>query len=627
MPLARHRDAFSVNPSSRHGFKTALARMDVSLEAFPTGGLSPVLALDRHIPLRGARRRALAGASHRPARQRRSPTRPLERIRNLLPALCGIGVAAVAGWLLAGGSLPSARTLFGQLEPAAVETSAGGAPLHLDSTPSGASVRIDGTTHGRTPLDTWLSPGQHSLSLQHPDALDDDQPLQVADSGASVNITLWRRQPDVLPLRPVYPGASLVDARLLDDGQAALLVDTPARSGATGTNRELWRLDLATAQLTRVSLPGNGPKSIVVLAPDDQQVAYITPGSASNRSASLWPVNGNTSTRPQGETHAESVWLAPLDGRQPPRHIFELPAVSGPGAANDLERIVDLVWTSDGSQLIAITRQAGARSRVFVVNVTATAGDGDSPTDAARELVLLPAEIVPGSALPDPSGRWLALVAHAASAPGGHDVLNLCVLELQSGGAFRDLADLGTAATPPSAAPIAWLPATDSTRDRLVFVGPAPTAASGGAGLFGISVIFSALRPTAPPSGLFMANLEASGLQDAQPWRLGTAINTFGPVWRSESALRGFARPDDGMLALRSIDPTSGAVRDLGVRLPAGTAQGTGLSARWDTRHGNALLLAHPSVGGTLGAGASGGPLQAWLVSFTTPSLRAGAAH
>ena len=125
-----------------------------------------------------------------------------------------------------------------------------------------------------------------------------------------------------------------------------------------------------------------------------------------------------------------------------------------------------------------------------------------------------------------------------------------------------------------------------------------------------------------------MANLEASGLQDAQPRRLGPAINTFGPVWRSKSALLGFARQDDGTLALRSIDPTSGAVRDLGVRLPPGTAQGAaGLSARWDTRHGNALLLAHPSTGGTLGASASGGPLQAWLVSFVSPRPTAGAAH
>ena len=238
--------------------------------------------------------------------------------------------------------------------------------------------------------------------------------------------------------------------------------------------------------------------------------------------------------------------------------------------------------------------------------------------------MLLPAEIVPGSAVPDPSGRWLALAAHAASAPGGHDVLNLCILELQSGGVFRDLADLGTTATPLSAAPFAWPPATDSTPDRIVFVGPAPTAASGGGGLFGI---FSALRPSATPSGLFMADLEASKLDDAQPRRLGTAINTFGPVWRSENTLFGFARQDDSTLAVRTIDPISGAVHDLGVRLPAGAAQGAGVAARWDARHGNALLLSRPSGGGTIGATASGGPLQAWLVSFVSPSPTASAAH
>ena len=109
-----------------------------------------MLALDRFIRLPGARRRALARASNWPDRhRRRSPIKRIARVRTLLPALCVIGVAAVAGWLLAGGSLPSAIALFGQLEPAAVETSAGGAPVHLDSTPSGASVRIDGTSHGR----------------------------------------------------------------------------------------------------------------------------------------------------------------------------------------------------------------------------------------------------------------------------------------------------------------------------------------------------------------------------------------------------------------------------------------------------------------------------------------------
>ena len=100
----------------------------------------------------------------------------------------------------------------------------------------------------RTPLDLRLSPGQHSLSLEHPDAFEEDRALQVAEDGAVFNVALWRRHPDVVPLRPVYPGASLVDARFLDDGQVALLVGLPAQPGAS------------SAQSRAVAIgPGDGP--------------------------------------------------------------------------------------------------------------------------------------------------------------------------------------------------------------------------------------------------------------------------------------------------------------------------------------------------------------------------------
>src|SRR5919199_3936337 len=122
-------------------------------------------------------------------------------------------------------------------------------------TPSRAQVSIDGARVGWTPLDVRLSPGQHALSVQHPDALDQDQTLAIAESGANVSITLWRRRPDVVPLRPVYPGASLVDARFLDDGQVALLISLPAQPGSTGTTRELWRLDPPPRQPSRVAIP------------------------------------------------------------------------------------------------------------------------------------------------------------------------------------------------------------------------------------------------------------------------------------------------------------------------------------------------------------------------------------
>jgi hypothetical protein len=106
--------------------------------------------------------------------------------------------------------------------------------VHLDSTPSGAAVRIDGKSRGKTPLDISPAPVQHSLILDHPEAIEAEQPLHVRDGGTSVHVALWRRRPEVVPLRPVYPGASLVDARFLDDGQVALLLEAPGRSGWMG---------------------------------------------------------------------------------------------------------------------------------------------------------------------------------------------------------------------------------------------------------------------------------------------------------------------------------------------------------------------------------------------------------
>ncbi len=125
-------------------------------------------------------------------------------------ALCGIGIAAAAGWLVAGGSVPPVQPFLGQAQPAA-DNSDGHAPVHLDSAPSAAMVSVDGRSRGQTPLDTWLTPGQHTLSLDQPDSLAEQQTIDVADSGASVHIDLWQRQPQVVPVRPVYPGASLRD--------------------------------------------------------------------------------------------------------------------------------------------------------------------------------------------------------------------------------------------------------------------------------------------------------------------------------------------------------------------------------------------------------------------------------
>ena len=56
--------------------------------------------------------------------------------------------------------------------------------------------------------------------------------IDVPADGTDLAISLWRRRPEILPMRPVYPGASLVDARFVADGAVALSVSLPGGSGA-----------------------------------------------------------------------------------------------------------------------------------------------------------------------------------------------------------------------------------------------------------------------------------------------------------------------------------------------------------------------------------------------------------
>ena len=104
----------------------------------------------------------------------------------------------------------------------------GNALVHLESTPSGAEVRIDGIRRGQRPAVLGLSPGSHALTLRHPNAISAVRSIDVPAEGTDLTVSLWRRQPDILPLRPVYPGASLVDARFVADGTRSAFVK-PAR--------------------------------------------------------------------------------------------------------------------------------------------------------------------------------------------------------------------------------------------------------------------------------------------------------------------------------------------------------------------------------------------------------------
>jgi hypothetical protein len=574
------------------------------------------LARFRHVRHRFLLQRQIPG----PETDRRTIIRHrFKQVGGAAAALCVIGSAAAAGWMLSGGTL-TLETLFpGQRELVAV-TDASGTPLHINSSPAGAQVRIDGALTGKTPLDVALSSGQHDLSLQHPEALDEQQTLSVSNTPANVDVSMWRRHPDIVVIRPVFPGAPLLDAQFLKDGQVALVVGLPAQATARSSARELWLFDPATGQLRMMDLPVlDSDVPTLAASPDDDHVAFVRSGTHAPATATGWQVSStNTAGATPQPLEPDSVWVASTRSSQPPRRLFELPTMGNPAVAPSAERIVDLVWTPDGSRLVAIAREPGppVRTRIFLLSVTPSNEPDNEPI--AEELVALPADVLVGSAVTDPDSRWLALVA-IDPVTGASSMLSLCVVELQSGGMFRDVADLGPDTTSPVTAPVAWSPSADAGPVRVIFVGPVSEASSSASGLFGI---FGALRPAPASSGLFAINLEASMLQSSQPTRLGRAINNFGLVWRYPTTLYAFARQDDGSLALHSADPNSGIVSDLGVRLGVGGAQETGLTARWDTRHGYALLLARAPAGGTTRSPADPDPIRAWLVSFAAPPVQ-----
>ncbi|MBV9602309.1 MAG: PEGA domain-containing protein [Chloroflexi bacterium] len=530
----------------------------------------------------------------------------------MLPAVSTVGMVVLVGWILAEANPTFTQDLFGQSQLLAV-SDIGGIPTRIDSSPTGAQVRIDGAALEKTPLEVSLSPGRHALKLQHPDTLDEEDTVQVSGTAASVDINLWRRHPDVVALRPVYPGAFFVDARFLNDGQVAIVVGLPVQPGAGNPNREVWLLDPHSGQMRKLDVPGQDFRaSSMSVAPDDNRVAYVRMGSSPPFTGTGWSPGALANATTQ-MAEPDSVWLASPGSNLPSRKLFELPPADPPSTHGTPERIADLIWSPDESQLVAVTRQAGpsAHARVFLLNPSAPPGNDGT---VAQELVALPAEVVPGSATIAPDGGWLALIAHAAATPNGSDLFSLCVLQLRAGGGFRDIAQLGSTTPAPVLAPVAWPPRGETGDNPILFAGPAPAASAATGGIFGI---FGTLRPAPPPAGLFATHLEPSSVADVQPLRLGRAINNFGLVWRSETTLYAFAPEDDGRLALHSVDPATGVVTDLGVRVSAGSMQASaGLSVRWDTHDGSALLLAHTQGPSLSTADPTSAPLQVYLVSF-----------
>ncbi len=277
------------------------------------------------------------------------------------------------------------------------------AALVVTSTPQGADVLLDGAALGKTPLSQdGVDVGAHALELHYPNARTVRQTVDVlADQDNAVDVPLTRAVADPQLVRTPLPGAQVVDAGFLADGRLAL------RLQVTTGQYQAWVLD--TDNTPHHLADAAGPTAI---SPDGGTVAALTEAGLQVGDRALW----QTST----------------------------------------ERPVDLFWQPDGSGLVFVTRaQASSgyeETRVRRVGLQ----DG-----ATVQLVALPTEWVPGSAVWAANGQGFAFIVHAMSMAG------LCTIGLNGEESFRFVRDLDVGyKAGPAVASDPWQPDQALRRDR-----------------------------------------------------------------------------------------------------------------------------------------------------------------
>jgi dipeptidyl aminopeptidase/acylaminoacyl peptidase len=232
--------------------------------------------------------------------------------------------------------------------------------------------------------------------------------------------------------------------------------------------------------------------------------------------------------------------------------------------------VVDLAWTPDGQRLLVVGAEerpdGGVRTRLWLLGLEA----GLQPIP--RELVLLPAQHVPGSILWSPDGQRVVFLARTAT------LRALCLIDLarEAVAEFRYLAELGEADFGAAAAPfppVAW----QADGRRLLFVAPAQDPPNGPFGWL----------DHRPRHVLYVV-----GADDLVPHPVGP-VDASLAAWREDDslALLGRLKDEDGPLVLRSADAGLGQTAHL-LELPLRPP--SGFAARWDLAHAR-LLIASPN--------------------------------
>lgn len=72
-----------------------------------------------------------------------------------------------------------------------------------------------------------VTPGEHMVTVQQPDAVTETQAVEVPAEGSTVELTLWRSHPAVRLLQPFLLGAAIADAMFLTEDRLGLVVSLP----------------------------------------------------------------------------------------------------------------------------------------------------------------------------------------------------------------------------------------------------------------------------------------------------------------------------------------------------------------------------------------------------------------
>ncbi len=333
--------------------------------------------------------------------------------------------ARYAGWRWAAASgviTLAAAALLVWRPPVQVGDQNPDADLQVNSLPSGAAIEVDGRAYGRAPATIRLQAGEHRVTLRldaHADAT-----YRIAarrNETVTLDAELWLQTPRVQRLRPIFPGATIADARFLADGHVILLLALP------GDERELWLLD-ADGLPQRLGPPEG--RGALAASPDGQRVAYLARSE-------------------RADPRLDELWLAAPD-RANAERWYQLGSTA--------ERLTDLSWAPSGERLLLVGLEQRTDGSVRTQLRVADAQGGEP-----RSLLGLPGEVVPSSYTWSPDGAQVAFLTRS----GQH--VALCLLDVQTG-EFRYLADLSRDdSTPLPIAPVAWSP----DGRRLVYAAPA----------------------------------------------------------------------------------------------------------------------------------------------------------